>query len=222
VAPGRGARPTLRRWAIGIVVLALLASPALADEDGIRVELTPFIGYRWGGEFNDLSDPAVEALTIDDARSYGLALGFLTGDDTELYVLWSRQEADLRGVGSAFPGGSQVLSDVDVDSYQFGGLYLPGPPEARMRHFIGFSVGASHLSPPGGLDGRTDLSFSFLGGTKIYLGRRCGVRLQAGWTSTLVSGDSTIFCSSLGICYVTVEGDTVDQIEALAGFIVRF
>ena len=63
----------MNRIIFAVLLSACYLSPARA-QDAARFELTPFVGYRFGGtlEVED-SDGSFE---LDDAMSYGLILNF--------------------------------------------------------------------------------------------------------------------------------------------------
>ena len=65
-----------------------------ASDSGLAIEVTPFFGYRDGGEF-DASDGSTPNMGSDE--SFGLVVGILTEQDTSYELLYSSQEANIKG-----------------------------------------------------------------------------------------------------------------------------
>src|SRR5215831_15422244 len=72
-----------------------------SDEDNSTAswnwEVTPFVGYRMGGDFDLEGSTAATKVDLDDHGSFGFAVNlFPGGDKTESYELfYSRQEASV-------------------------------------------------------------------------------------------------------------------------------
>jgi len=199
-------------------LLLLCSTVALAAE----IELTPFYGYTFGGQFDDL--PGIEDFEIRDGDSYGATFGFMTSAETQVEVLWSHQDTDLR-VNPFGPFRGSILGStlgMTVDQYHIGGLYLPYTGDHALRPFVSASVGVTVFNPDG-LNSEGKFSFSLGGGLKYYVGERLGFRLQARWTPTYVnSTDVGVFCDPFGFCYVLEDSNFVNQVEASAGVIIKF
>jgi len=201
-----------------ILSLALLGFLGFASTaSAAELELTPFWGYTWGGDFDDI--PAIDSIEIGDDDSYGLTLGFMTSDVTQIELLWSHQETDL----DIRPTIGQVSTvGLNVDQYHIGGLYLPGTGSDRVSPFVSFSLGVTVFNPAG-LGSEDRFSFSLGGGLKYFLGERVGLRLQLRWTPTYVNSTSEgVFCDPFGFCYVVQDAHYVNQTEASAGLIIKF
>ena len=101
--------PVIRRSLLPLALLALLAGASAVHADGVRAEITPFGGYRFGGDF-DYVDPDTEELKSADLASggsWGIDLG-LYRDQTSFYeLLYSTQEVDFDATDAA-------LEDVHV------------------------------------------------------------------------------------------------------------
>ncbi len=75
------------------------------------------------------------------------------------------------------------------------------------------------------LSSETKFSVGLAAGLKFLIGgmgSRLGIRAQARWVPTWITSSSSIFCDDNDDCFVVVDGDRFDQIEASLGLIVRF
>ncbi|MHC4323539.1 MAG: hypothetical protein ACYSUX_04625, partial [Planctomycetota bacterium] len=59
------------------------------------LELTPMIGYTFGGRFDYEEGDNEETIKISDASSYGFRLGYDLGLDSQIEFSYSRQETKL-------------------------------------------------------------------------------------------------------------------------------
>jgi len=212
----------VNRKLIVLLVLAMLSltSTALAQAPPAQVEIQPFIGFRWGGGF-DIDDPAAPQFDIASGQSYGLTVGWVSGPTTQIDFLWSHQGTDLELDGS-IPGHGDTLSGFDIDNFQLEGSYMSGAPEAKIRGFGTFGLGATQFGAPSGFSGsRTQFALSIGGGVKVYLSKTLGLRFQGRWTPTFFNSDETIFCGNQG-CFATTSGDYISQVEVTSGLILRF
>jgi hypothetical protein len=178
-----------------LVVLVILLSPAvLAAQDG-RLELTPTLGYVWGGQVQ-IEDRAFTHTTYDTdvspAGSYALVLGIPIAPRTWFELTVNREDTALKDSQGLFgeqpagfvePGDSGIL-DADVTYYHLGGQWelTTGPN----RWFLTGSAGVTHFGFAVPLADDTRLSVSGGGGLKMDLTDRLGLRFAAKvyWTDT--------------------------------------
>jgi hypothetical protein len=208
----------LKRLLIAGALAILGILPAAAGS----FEVTPFYGYRLGGEFTDFDTSGVDNLEIDDGDSWGAILTFNLDENAQVELLFSHQETSLRADGSLF-ATSGALFDLDVDNWQLGGAYTWGERKDPVRGFLGFSLGVTSFDPQsGGYHGDSQFAFSFYGGAKVPFGKHVGLRLQAQWIETYVSSDEDVFCNSFGVCYTLSDANYVGQFELSAGIAFTF
>ena len=202
---------------ITLLALAAIASPALADESAI--EITPFAGYRFGGNFDvDGSDLSYE---VKDSPSFGIAVNFPHRQNTQWEVYYSQQstDAELNGVTNADPS-------VDVDLYvlQLGGIYQWEGD--TVRPYLAATLGGTHIrTSSSGSESDTFFSGSIGLGIKILPTARVGIRLEARALGTFFNDSTDLFCRTgpdANVCAVRVEGDMLTQIETFAGLTFRF
>ena len=165
------------------VTAAMLLLPCLAMAQYTpSVEITPIVGYRWGGELsasnNDLLDENAE---IDSSASYGLLVDIPLSRHAQIELMASRQDSNFsRGV--LFPEDGR-FADVDVTYYHVGFLYQWTP--SHLRPFVVGSLGFTDIAPEGA-SSENRFSTSIGGGLKVDLSRHVGFRLEARgfWTDT--------------------------------------
>ncbi len=211
----------MRNTCLVLLLSAFFLQPDSANaEDGWRFELTPFVGYRMGGQL-DAEDDELD-IELDDSVSGGLLLNWRHRDNTEWELHYSRQDSVARIRNRTSNEVSRV--DFDAHTLQLGGIYsFDGN---RLVPYLAMTLGGSYVRTTGDRD-ESDTFFSgSLGlGVRYAMSERVRLRLEARAYGTLVRSSTDIFCESnetTGACNVRVEGDIVGQIETFAGVSVRF
>jgi opacity protein-like surface antigen len=199
-----------------VIILGILSMVSIPTESmGQQFEITPFVGYRFGGDFED-SGTGV-GLDIKNSESYGIILGMDMSPETQIEFLYSHQATELKPAGSFSPTS---ITDLDVDYYHFGGTYIWNP-KRDLRPFIQATLGVTHFSPDqAGLSSETRFSFGIGGGVKYFITKHFGLRLDGRALGTLLNSNSAIFCS--GGCTIRVQGSTLWQFEGGLGVIFAF
>jgi hypothetical protein len=210
----------MRPWFLATALLAV--APAAARSQ--TVEITPLIGYRFGGGFStaagiEPAEPAVD-FEVEDAASFGVHLGVRVAEDGELELLYSRQNTRL-GTDGLFTG--EPLFDLALETWQLGGNYLFAEKGSRLRPYIGVGLGITRLLPePAALQDETRFSASIAGGAKVWLGRHLGLRVEARGFFTVLESDGDAFCETGSECLVHAKGSDISQAEVRAGLVLRF
>jgi hypothetical protein len=191
------------------VLVSLYLLPVSAQAYGI----TPFIGYRFGGEFEDINTGTT--LKLSEEQSYGIIFDreMASGDIMEFY--YSRQPSSLLASGPVTPG---ALIDIDVEYFHLGGKY---PMKSNVGAFYLGSVGLTRFSP--GVDNlgpETKFSLGLGVGMETSADKRVGFRLEGRAFGTFIDSSGGIFCS--GGCIVVTESQVLWQFEINAGITFRF
>jgi len=201
---------------VAITVLSLIAwTTAVQAAD--NVQITPFTGYRAGGEFEDYNTGREISLSEDQSYGFTLGLAGVGGSNMITEFLYSVQSTDLSTKGLVLPGG---VIDVEVEYFHIGRKrYLASPPNA----YVVGSVGATHFEPDvSGLSSDSRFSLGFGTGIDIPFTPRLGLRLEGRGFATLLNSNGAMFCSTGGSCSLAVAGSVLWQFEANAGLIFRF
>jgi Outer membrane protein beta-barrel domain len=202
--------------AIGAAAVLAGATPALAQEHDVKynpVEITPFVGFMFGGEFEDPVDGSDRDL--DGDTNFGVIFNYAVEHWRHYELLYSMQSTQLDGVDPL---------DMDVQYLHIGGT-VSYEEATRVIPYFGMTVGATHFSPDAtGLDDETKLSFSVAGGIRVPITDHIGVRFDARAFITLFDAESEIFCVSAGgaTCRIKAKSDAFLQYGAMLGVIVGF
>lgn len=201
----------------------LLCSVVAHAQSAPRFEITPFVGYRLGGEFDVSSDAdtAAGSVDLDSAASYGIDVGLYRDRNSFYELLYSRQEASL-------DSSDVTLSSVDV-SVQY--LHLGGTAMFPLEDnwfvpYLSLTIGATLLDPQSGsFDSETKFSGSLGGGLRFPVNDNVAVALGLRGYLTFVDSDTGLFCvsgSEGATCLLRSSGSTFFQGEAQLGLTVRF
>ena len=207
-------------FAIKLVVISMsCAAPAAAQEELFRFEITPFVAYRIGGNFDEKDTDSRVALNDSGAKGFMLNIAANPNGQYELLYGRQRTHADTQGFFVNDP-----IIDMNVEYFQFGGTYLFEGDETRP--FIALALGMTQFDPELANTGSESFfSASLGGGVQINARSRIGFRLEARVFTTFVEEDSAIFCSSVGgtgACLIQADAKTLTQWEARAGLVFRF
>jgi hypothetical protein len=194
--------------------LLLLLAPAATLAEGIQI--TPFLGYRIGGDFEDGATGS--ELSLSEEETYGIILNKEGAPGFQSEFFYSFQPSRLTAGGVVTPG---VLTDIDVEYFHLGGKQYWDRGAART--FVVASAGATHFSPhAAGLESDTRFSVGLGGGVELGGEGRIGFRLEGRGFATFFNDESAIFCGSSGGCAIFAEGNLLLQFEALAGVTFKF
>jgi hypothetical protein len=207
-----------------VISLALVTDAEAARERKKRtvykLELTPFVGYRAFGSFED--DETGEDYDLENDSSLGFIINFPAQRNTEWEIYYSKQSTEIK-TGDLLQKSSVI--DVDVEYLQLGGTYLFDREPAGQPYFVA-TIGAARFDPSGaGTSSDTFFSFAAGGGWKYFPDKRVGLRLDGRFIGTLIDSDTDIFCQSGaqgGQCLVSTKGDVLWQFELQAGVVFRF
>lgn len=207
--------------ASGVTVAQAQQSPPAGQTEPetrfYRWEVTPFVGYRMGGDFDlesaDGSTPAGNA-DLENHGSFALAVNLLLDQTTAYELFYSRQETSLKNNSPLAP------FDLKVEYLHLGGTLVLNE-ELPVIPYMAGGLGLTRLVPQTG-DGSEDTRFSvsLAGGFRLPITERFSARLEARGYLTFVNSDSQFFCASGsfgGACSIRVKGDTLFQYELLAG-----
>ena len=171
-----------------------MSSAALAQIREGTVEISPYAGYLFGGEFargsTDLFDVRVEA---DDDATYGVRLGYNLTDNVEMEFQASRTKTAFvtDDDHDLFGSGGQELGDLTIDYYMGYGTFNFG--HRRAVPYITVGAGVARLDPDvPGTNARRDTRFTgSLGiGVKAFVNPHFGFRFDGrGYATSLGDRD---------------------------------
>ena len=202
--------------------LALSASGQSFNSDDIfpdpirqttRFGVSPFYGYRFGGEIQDTTTGTDYSLAA--APAYGLILDYAPMDYYGRFeVLWSQQDSSVNFNNNYGLGKVGVLIDV----IQVGGELEYGAD--RLRGYVSAHIGATHFSSDG-YGASTKFSFGIGGGVKAFLTKNFYLRGDVRGFCTVTEGEAS-FIYVNGVTVASFSGSTLWQGQVSAGIGVTF
>ena len=203
-----------------MAMVACLAGYAPSSSAQNVVEITPFFGYRFGGDFFELVTE--QPVDEDGAPAFGVAVDI--GGRNGLYFegLYSRQNAYLstpaRPETPIQPAIPATRWHITVDQYHAGALqeFRYG----RMRPFLQSTFGLARYAA----DNNAEMRFSIGvgGGVKLFPTSNLGVRLDGRSFITFTDAEGEALACTVGVCLFALDVDVVWQAEFTAAVVVRF
>jgi hypothetical protein len=198
-----------------IGTLALLM--ALARPDALRaqsVEISPFYGYRFGGDFFELATH--HSIDLDGAPAIGLAMDVPVRDGLQIEGFFTHQEGRVAGRATAI--GPVAVQRVAVDHWLAGALQEFGGP--RIRPFATGMFGLTRYA----IEGDNEIRFTVNGGggAKLFATPHIGVRLDGRISATFIDAHGTALACLPGGCFLALNAAVVWQAEFTVGMVVRF
>ncbi len=194
----------------------------LASSSSYSVEITPFYGFRDGGDFNDDTDETNEnTATVENSTIYGLLVSFPYERGKTIEVYYSHQSSDLSAIDVTTPVATTKESiPLTIDYLHIGGT-APISEETKLQTFVSGGMGFTYLNPKFP-DAQSELrpSFSLGVGLKWPMTESIALRLETRGLATLFNNNSALFCN--GGCNLRVSGSGFFQIEVFAGVAMKF
>jgi hypothetical protein len=208
-------------WMFACAATVLLGSAA-AWADKPTLEITPFVGYRMGGQF-DVNNPPTgydDSVDLGDSGSWGVDLGIYRDPVSYYELLYSQQSAELDSNQPGLKG-----ADVKVEYFQLGGTLLY-PYDNWLVPYLSLTIGATRFDvQSGGSDSETKFSGSLGGGLRIPVGANFALNFGLRGYLTAVDSDSQFICVGSGgsaNCLIKSSGSAFFQGEASLGFTAVF
>ena len=186
------------------------ASPVRAQ----GVELAPFGGYRFGGDFFELL--AARPVDADGSPAVGFVLNVPISAGLQVEALVAHQDAHVAIPARPYPGPPARVR-ITVDHLQAGGLQELD--DGRVRPFLTGVLGLTRYAAPG--DSEIRFTAGAGGGVKLFPLSSIGFRLDGRVFATLVDADAGALACSSGVCLTALHVDVVWQAEFSAGVVFR-
>ena len=197
-----------------LACLLLIANPLTINADSGNFTITPYAGYRDGGDFEDTVSET--ELDIDESDTLGLIFGWEVKDG-QLEVSYSRQETELTGSSSASP---DALVDVDVTNLLFAGKSILDPD---IGGYFTILIGFTEIDfDSDALDSDTRPAIGFGGGIDYPIGDNFGFRLGLRGIVTFLDDNEDEFCISPANCPILIDDNKLVQVEIFTGLSFRF
>jgi hypothetical protein len=197
-----------------LTLLAVLAA-GVPTAGAQTVEITPVVGYRFGGDFYELVTR--QPVDNDGGPAFGLAVDIRIDSDLFVEALYTRQEASFRIQPGGFNAGGPRFR-VSVEQVQVGGLREL--EYGRVRPFLTGTLGFTRYGTAG--DHEVRFSGAAGGGVKLYPTKWLAARFDGRLFGTLVDADlDALFCTP-GLCIGSFDVWAVWQLEFVATVTIAF
>jgi len=210
------------------LLTATLASPTYAQN---RVEISGFLG--WGLSDGVSGTPLVagdgniyDRVDPKDSALYGFSVGYLI-ENVEVGFMYSTQASKLVLGGTA----DRELGDLTVNTYHGYFGYNFGEPDAPIRPFLFFGLGATSFGEVDTviagqnrtISGESQFSTTLGGGVKFFFSQHVGARAAFRLTPTYIKSDAAgWWCDPYWGCYLVGDPQYSNQVEFSGGVTVRF
>jgi hypothetical protein len=198
------------RGGIAVVLACCLTASAQAQ----TVEISPFAGYRFGGDLFELATN--RPLDIDGSPVVGAVVNVEMGEGLWFEAVFSHQHADVHVASDALrtPARWRLVTD----HWLAGGRQEFGA--GRAQPFLSGLLGLTRY----GAEGDDEIRFTIGtgGGVKLAIQDRLGLRLDSRVFSTFVDADARAVACAPGGCFFGLNVSVVWQIEFTAEVVVVF
>lgn len=216
----------------GLLIFAVTPS-AFAQH---RMEASVFAGWS----FNDGVSSTTTVIgnngnsynRIDpkDTGMFGLGLGFMLSEQSEVGFMWTHQGSKLLAGGTLGTPDAEI-GNMGIDNYHGYLAYNFGEADSHVRPYLYGGLGASNFgsvdfSTPlrsGTIGGNTQFSTTWGAGVKFFPKPKIGIRAGASWTPTYVKSDATgYWCDPWWGCYLVGDAQYSNQFHLTGGVTFRF
>jgi hypothetical protein len=202
----------MKTWLGVLAAIGVVSQPTGAWAQ--LVEVAPFGGYRFGGDFFELVTN--QPVDLDGAPVVGGVVNVAMRDGLFVEGLFSHQEARVSVPGGALAPPTRWR--ITVDQWLAGGLQEFG--YGRVRPFLTGLLGLTRYAGEG--DNEIRFAVSAGGGVKLWPVRRLGVRLDGRVFATFVELEGRAIACSPGICLVAFDSRVAWQGEFSAALAFAF
>jgi hypothetical protein len=205
--------PSKRSASVGAIALIVCLAAHAQAVGAQGLELMPFGGYRFGGDFFELATG--HTADLDGSPALGLVVNVPLSNGLQVEALVTGQRA--RVPAAAAPFDPEALRRVTVGHAQIGGLQELS--EGRVRPFLTGLLGLSRYAS----DGNSEVRFTIGagGGVKLFPVAHVGLRLDGRVYTTFVDADARFVACAPGKCLTSLHVDVVWQAELSAGIVFR-
>jgi hypothetical protein len=204
--------PATPRVLVTLAILLLVRLPVHVSAQ--TVEVAPFGGYRFGGDFFELATN--RPLDLDGAPAVGAVVNIEMSDGLSFEALFTHQQAhvDISNATDSAPARARAV----VEHWLAGGRQDIGT--GRARPFVTGLLGLTRYGAAG--DDEVRFTIGAGGGVKLLLQRRLGLRLDGRVFTTFVDVDAHAVACGPGTCLVGLNVNVVWQGEFTAGLVFVF
>ncbi|MGE4442309.1 MAG: OmpA family protein [Desulfomicrobium sp.] len=150
----------MKRFFLGIACVifsSMTCTMASAQEPGLSYFITPYVGYTW---FDNDQD-------VDDAPAYGVRLGYN-------FTKYLGLEASVEYINTDYDTNSDSRS-VNIGNYRLDGIFNL-LPDSQLVPFVFAGVGGQYIDYPSGTHDRNAATVNYGAGLKLFLNESTALR----------------------------------------------
>ncbi len=177
----------LVRWVCGATLLALLGialmpQMGVAQDEQKKIEIGANYSFLWAGSYSLYEGEVV----MDDGSTWGGVIDFAFRPDAKIEFSYSYTSSHAKFApyyygSNNLPALSNLDNPLTIQYFQLGSIYQI--PKGKAQPFFGLQLGAVLFHPSGtasglALNDKWNFAASLVGGVKVYLNDKFGLRLQ--------------------------------------------
>lgn len=161
---------------------------------GQSIELTPFVGYQFGGKMKFIQGD----FKIENNLNYGIALDIPVRYGSYVDIYWSHMET--KASWNPFSQYAPEYPEVDdigmsVDYFQIGGMQQADLGTGIVKGFGVLTIGAAYFNAKDSdIQDVWRFAMTLGGGLKIHPTDRIGIRLQGRLLMPMAFGGTGAYC----------------------------
>ena len=162
---------------VALAAAIVLLGGALGANAQPVIEITPTVGFRWGGEIRAEDTTTLDRdAKLEEGHSLGLVVDIPVSKHLQIELLADHQRTGLSN--STLFGPTSHEFDLDIDYYHVGALWQ-WPTSRGVTPYVVGSMGIADLDPRDSFNSSTRrFSGSLGGGVKVPLSPNIGVRFE--------------------------------------------
>jgi OOP family OmpA-OmpF porin len=179
----------MKKFILGIVCVifsSAIGNMASAQEPALSYFITPYVGYTWYDNDQD----------VDDNPAYGLRLGYN-------FTKYLGLEASVEYTDTDYDTNSDSRS-VNIGNYRLDGIFNL-LPDSQLVPFVFAGVGGQYIDYPSGTDNRNAATVNYGAGLKYFLDEsialRADIRQIHAFQNVKDIGDRNDIEATFGIVY---------------------
>lgn len=198
---------------LALISLAFVTKTYAAQQS--YFEVTPLIGYRFGGDFDSQDGETTSTVKVTEGSNYGLLLAWDVDRKRQGEVLISHNNTEFSPLDNSVSNNNLAIT------YAHIGGNVPISNGAVPLLITG-GIGLTHFSPEDSLlNNETRFSMNVGLATKIAATESLSFRFGGRLYATLFNSDSAIFCNEEN-CAISISSDLWIQSEVNAGITFTF
>jgi len=192
-----------------VVVQTLALAFGAVRAQAQTVQLSPFVGFQFGGSF---VAPSGAGFSLNDSLDYGGGVDVAISQSWRAGLLYSRQETELRGSGPS----------LDLTVERLMACLVEERGEGTGRFFGEALFGVTRFVPGlSGFDSDAHFTLGLTLGLKRFFSDNIGIRAQARGLYVFTDTNGGVFCTN-GQCLFLFSGSGLSQGELSGGLILAF